>query len=72
MTPVKKVVKTTFNLPDNTVDALEAIAKKRGKTISQVIRTAIAIEIFFDELTERGSMILIQAKDGSVAQLTFK
>ena len=72
MTTVSKVFKTSVNLPDVTLAALDSIAKKRGKTMSQVIRDAIATEQVLQEASESNSKILIKDKDGSIRQLIIR
>ena len=72
MTAVAKVYKTSVNLPDVTLAALESIAKKRGKTMSQVIRDAIATEQVLQDASDDNSKILIKDKDGSIRQLIIR
>lgn len=72
MATVAKVFKTSVNLPDVTLAALESIAKKRGKTMSQVIRDAIATEQVLQEAADGNSKILIKDKDGSIRQLIIR
>lgn len=72
MAAVEKVYKTSVNLPDVTLAALEDIAKKRGKTMSQVIRDAIATEQVLQEAAESKAKVLIKEKDGSVKQLIIR
>ncbi len=72
MAAVAKVYKTSVNLPDVTLAALESIAKKRGKTMSQVIRDAIATEQVLQEAVDGKSKVLIEGKDGSMRQLIIR
>ena len=72
MTAVMKVFKTSVNLPDVTLSVLESIAKKRGKTMSQVIRDAIATEQVLQEAIESNSKVLIKETDGSIKQLIIR
>jgi len=69
---VEKVYKTSVNLPDSTLASLEEIARKRGKSMSQVIRDAIATEKFLQDATDHGGKILIKDKDSSVKQLLIR
>ena len=71
-TTVNKVFKTSVNLPDVTLEALESIAKKRGKTMSQVIRDAIATEAVLQEAAENKAKVLIKEMDGSIKQLIIR
>ncbi len=70
--PVEKVYKTSVNLPDSTLASLEEMAKKRGKTMSQVIRDAIATEKFLQDANDNGGKILIKDADSSFRQLLIR
>ena len=67
-----KVFKTSVNLPEVTLDILESLAKKRGKSMSQVIRDAIATEQVLQEATDNDGKILIKEKDGSFKQIIIR
>jgi len=67
-----KVFKTSVNLPESTVIALEALAKKRGKSMSQIIRDAISTETFLQETADNGSKVLIKDKDDTLRQLLVR
>lgn len=69
---VDKVFKTSVNLPDVTLNIIESIAKKRGKSMSQVIRDAIATEHFLQEAVDANAKVLIKEKDGSIKQLILR
>jgi predicted DNA-binding protein len=72
MTTIDKVYKTSVNLPDVTLTVLGDIAKKRGKTLSQVIRDAIATEKILQDAVDDNAKILIKEKDGSIKQLIIR
>jgi hypothetical protein len=72
MTTIDKVYKTSVNLPDVTLIVLGDIAKKRGKTLSQVIRDAIATEKILQDAVDDNAKILIKEKDGSIKQLIIR
>jgi predicted DNA-binding protein len=65
-------VKTSLNLPEAAVEALKLIAAKRGTTMAEVVRQAIATEKFLVDEVEKGSKILIEDKDRSVRQVVFR
>ena len=69
---ILKVYKTSVNLPDVTLAVLESLAKRRGKSMSQVIRDAIATERVLQEAIDDNGKILIQEKDGSFKQLIIR
>ncbi len=67
-----KVYKTSVNLTDVTIATLENLAKKRRKTMSQVIRDAIATEQVLQDAVDSGGKILIREKDESFKQLIIR
>ena len=56
-------VKVSFNLSDQDVQTLRNLASKRGSTVTDVLRRAIATEDFIQGAVERGERILIADKD---------
>ena len=67
-----KVVKMSVNLPTSVVKALKTLAKKRRLTMTDVLRQALALEKFIDEVNEDDGKILIEDKRGRVRQLVFR
>jgi hypothetical protein len=65
-------VKTSLNLPQNAVDALQELAQARGTTLAQVVRQAIATEKFLHDTVEGGGKVLIEDKDKSVRQVLLR
>ena len=72
MVTSSKVFKTSVNLPESTVVALELLAKKRGKSMSQIIRDAISTETFLQETSDSGGKVLIKDKDETLRQLLVR
>ena len=72
MTAKRKVYKTSINLSEDAVRALEEIARDRGETVADVIRKAISTESFRHQASTAGSKILIEDRDRSVRQLVFR
>jgi len=72
MTAKRKVYKTSINLTEDTVRALEKIARDRGETVADVIRKAISTESFLHQAIVAGGKILIEDKDRSLRQLVFR
>jgi hypothetical protein len=68
----KKVVKTTVNLPEGAIEALQQIATDRGSTMSEVIRQAIATEKFLHDTAKSGGKVLIEEKDRKLKQLLVR
>ncbi len=67
-----KIYKTTVNLPEESIQALEEIASRRGTSLSAVIRSAIATEKYFSDAKKSGAKILIEEKDKSMKQVIFQ
>lgn len=65
-------VKTSLNLPENAVEALKELAQKRGTTLAQVVRQAIATEKFLHDTVEEGGKVLIEDKDKSLRQVLLR
>lgn len=65
-------VKTSLNLPQNVVDALQEIAQKRGTTMAQVVRQAIATEKFLHDTVQEGGKVLVEGKDKSVREVLLR
>jgi predicted transcriptional regulator len=65
-------IKTSVNLPDETIDALRELAEKRQTTLTEVLRQAVSTEKFFDTTIGRGGKILIEEPDKKQKQVIFK
>ena len=67
-----KTVKTSVNLPEESIEALREIASKTGSSMSDVIRQAISTEKFLRNEAEQGNRILIQDKDKNVKEIIIR
>jgi Ribbon-helix-helix protein, copG family len=67
-----KVFKTSVNLPQDAVTALQEIAAQRGTTMAEIIRKAISTEKFLHETQAQGGKVLIQDKDKNLKQLLIR
>ena len=72
MATTTNYVKTSLNLPQNAVDALQEIARKRGTTMAEVVRQAIATEQFLHETVQEGGKVLVEGKDKGVRQIILR
>ncbi len=63
--------KVTVNLPESTIEALTSVADKRGITMTEAIRQAIANEKFLQDVREEGSQILIKDVGNKLQQVRF-
>jgi predicted transcriptional regulator len=64
--------KVTVNLGDEVQAALNEIATKRGVSMTEALRQAIANEKFLQDEINQGSKILIEDKDKNVQRVVFK
>lgn len=61
----------SVNLPDEIVDSLKDAAARRGVFITEALRQAISMMLFFDEEKGKGSKILIEDSNGMTRQVFF-
>ncbi|HEX5760738.1 MAG TPA: CopG family transcriptional regulator [Thermoanaerobaculia bacterium] len=65
-------IKTSLNLSEPALDALKEMAAKRGVTVAEVVRQAIATEKFLLDEVEKGNKILIEDRDSRLRQIVFR
>jgi Ribbon-helix-helix protein, copG family len=65
-------VKVTVNMTPEDVEMLKALAGKRGISMTEVLRRALAMEKFLEDSSEAGEKILIQGPDQTVRQLVIR
>jgi len=65
-------VKVTFNVCVEAVSAIRSIAKRRGTTMTEVIRQAIGNEKYIDDMLDEGGRILVEDKRGHVREVLFR
>jgi hypothetical protein len=70
--PRLSVVKMSVNFSHQVVSALRALAKKRGVTMTEVLRQAIGTEVFLDEQRNRGGRVLVEDRRGRVRELVIR
>ncbi len=64
-------VKISANLSDEAVAALREIADRRGSTLTEALRQAIATERLLLEESAKGSKILVERSDNSIRELVL-
>lgn len=64
--------KVTVNLSDETIDDLKEVASKRGITLTEAIRKAIATEKFVQDKQDEGAKILIEKPGQRVREVEFR
>jgi hypothetical protein len=62
------VHRVNVNFTESAYKELTALAERRGKTVSDVLRDAIALEHWFDETRREGSRVLVE-RDGNVREI---
>lgn len=68
-TPRPIVVKTTVQLPKETLDAARATAARRNASISDVVRGALDLHTVITDARNAGQKILIEAPDKTVREI---
>ena len=58
----------SLNIAPQVYEQLEGLANKRGKTVTGVIRDALALEAWFDRTREEGGRVLLDC-NGEVREI---
>jgi len=58
-----KIVRTSMNLPQQSIDTLRELAAETGSSMAEVVRRAVAMEKFLRTTFAEGSKILIKDKN---------
>jgi Ribbon-helix-helix protein, copG family len=61
--------KINVNFSPDAYAVLENLAEAKGKTMSEVLRDAIALEKWFAQTTKEGGRILVERPDGKVREI---
>ena len=65
----QQLIKTSMNLPEQSIANLRELAAKTGSSMAEVVRRAIETQKFLRDTTDKGSRILIKDKDDSMREL---
>jgi ribbon-helix-helix CopG family protein len=68
--PTKEGRRLSVNVALDVADAIDHLAKKRGLTITDVIRRAVSTYKFIDDETSGGGKILVE-RNGKIREVTF-
>lgn len=71
-TAARAVVRTTVNLSEEAVMSLREMADARGIPIAEVIRRAISLQKFVDDISKSGGKVLIQDGEREVRELVIR
>jgi hypothetical protein len=64
-------IKASFNLPEDELEELRQVAAARNLTVTQMLRQAIADELFFLKQVDENNKVLIETPEGAVRQMIF-
>jgi|RifCSP16_2_1023846.scaffolds.fasta_scaffold185011_2 predicted DNA-binding protein len=67
-----ELVKVSLNLPRSVLRKVEALAQKTGFNKTTVIRRAIDIEAFLDEVRSRDGKFLVKEKGDELKEIIFR
>ena len=62
-------VKVTVNLPEETVEALKAIAARRGTTMTEAIADSITMNKFLLDQEAHDKKVLLERPDGKFERI---
>jgi hypothetical protein len=64
-----KIVKTTINLPEESMDLARYLAAVHQTRVGVVMRRALELKKFFHDTVAGGSQFLIQEKDNTIHRI---
>jgi hypothetical protein len=67
-----ELVKVSLNLPRSVLRKVEALAQKTGFNKTTVIRRAIDLEAFLDDVRSRDGKILVKEKGDGLKEVIFR
>ncbi len=68
-----KIVRTSMNLPEESISTLRQLASDTGSSMAEVVRRAVATEKFLRDTSASGSKILIKDKgNDSIRELLIR
>jgi len=67
----KNTRRVNMNLPQKTYDELEKLAAEKGKTLSEVIRDALALELWFEQTRDEGGRVLVE-RNGKAREIVAR
>jgi hypothetical protein len=64
-------LKVTVNLPEDLATNLKQLAARDAKTFTQVLKEAISLKLFVDDLTRGGAKLLVEHRDKTIERIVF-
>ena len=65
----RKTHRVNVNFSDDAYNTLKEIASSRDKTISEVLRDAIALERWYESTKQEGGRVIVELEDGRVREV---
>lgn len=62
------VHRVNVNFSEDAYEELTELAQRKGKTLSDLLRDAIALERWFDDAKQEGSRVLVE-RDGKLREV---
>lgn len=69
--PPRPPVRMTTFLSDEVATTLAAIATRRGVSVTEVIRSSIATEMWRQKVERKGGVVLVESASGDVHVVTW-
>lgn len=66
-----KIIKIIINLLGEDIEVLKNMAAERGVTVTEVLRHAIGLEKYVDQVQKDQGKILVETSNGQVRELVF-
>lgn len=61
--------RVNVNFSEDAYETLKEIARSRGKTISEVLRDAIALERWYEDTKREGGRVVVELQDGRAREV---
>jgi len=68
-TTARGALKTTINLPEDTVAVLRQLAAARNVSFAEVVRRAITMEKYLNDARSEGSRVLIEDSEKLIKEI---
>jgi predicted DNA-binding protein len=60
--------RVNVNFSESAYETLDELARRRGKTMSEVLRDAISLEKWFEDTRDEGGRVLVE-RDGEAREI---
>jgi hypothetical protein len=67
----RPVVKLSVNLPQEDVDVIRGLAKRRSTTMTEVIRKGIGTQKWLQDAVDKGGKIFVEDRRGRLRQIVL-